>query len=171
MAARGDVWAAASKDYDTLLFGAPRLLRFLTISGREFLPSRGAFRPIEPELIDAAPLLASLGIDRAGLVDLAILIGTDFNAGVKGIGPKKALNLVQEHGRIERMPQPVRDAVGDVGDVRRIFLEPPVTDDYRVEFGEPDFGGVVEFLCGAREFAKDRVEAALQRAFGERRLF
>src|SRR5690349_22857634 len=49
MAARGEVWAAASKDYDCLLFGAPRLLRFLTISGKEFLPSKGAFRPIVPE--------------------------------------------------------------------------------------------------------------------------
>jgi flap endonuclease-1 len=28
-----DIWAAASKDYDSLLFGAPRLVRFLTISG------------------------------------------------------------------------------------------------------------------------------------------
>ena len=46
MARTGRVWAAASKDYDTLLFGAPRLLRFLTVSGREFLPSRGAFRPL-----------------------------------------------------------------------------------------------------------------------------
>src|SRR5262249_29034150 len=40
MAAAGAVWAAASKDYDALLFGAPRVVRFLTISGREFLPSQ-----------------------------------------------------------------------------------------------------------------------------------
>jgi 5'-3' exonuclease len=36
----GRVWAAASKDYDTLVFGIPRLLRFLTIAGREFVPFR-----------------------------------------------------------------------------------------------------------------------------------
>src|SRR5262249_16327587 len=52
MASRGDVWAAASKDYDALLFGTPKLLRFLTLTGREFLPSKGAFRPITPEVID-----------------------------------------------------------------------------------------------------------------------
>jgi len=46
MAATSDqIWAAASKDFDALLFGAPRLVRFLTISGREFLPSQGTFRP------------------------------------------------------------------------------------------------------------------------------
>src|SRR2546426_887569 len=91
MAAKGSVWAAASKDYDCLLFGTPRLLRFLTISGKEFLPSKGAFRAITPELIDIALLLEHYKITRSQLVDLAILVGTDFNEGIKGIGPKKAL--------------------------------------------------------------------------------
>src|SRR5262249_49354362 len=77
MAARGAVWAAASKDYDCLLFGTPRLLRFLTISGKEFLPSTATFRPITPELIDSAEFLSQYGITRHQLVDLAILVGTD----------------------------------------------------------------------------------------------
>src|SRR5256712_6084057 len=94
-AASPEVWAAASKDYDSLLFGAPRLVRFLTISGKEFLPSQRTFRPIVPEVIELQRLLASYDINRAQLVDAAILIGTDFNAGVRGIGPKKALKLVQ----------------------------------------------------------------------------
>src|SRR5919197_3662214 len=64
------VWAAASKDYDALLFGAPRLLRFLTISGREFLPSQGTFRPIVPELIELDRLLGAWGINREQLIDL-----------------------------------------------------------------------------------------------------
>ena len=101
-----DVWAAASKDYDALLFGAPRLVRFLTISGKEFLPSQGTFRPIVPETIELQRLLDAWHIDREGLVDLALLVGTDFNEGVKGIGPKKALKLVQRHGRIESLAQP-----------------------------------------------------------------
>src|SRR5579883_2036719 len=79
MAAQGSVWAAASKDYDCLLFGAPRLLRFLTISGEEFLPSNSTFRPITPELIDLSGFLGNYGITRGQLVDLAILVGTDFH--------------------------------------------------------------------------------------------
>ncbi len=59
-----EIWAAASKDYDSLLFGAPRLVRFLTISGKEFLPSRGTFRPIVPETIVLSSLLGGWGIDR-----------------------------------------------------------------------------------------------------------
>src|SRR5215472_13789499 len=104
MASKAHAWAAASKDYDCLLFGAPRLLRFLTISGKEFLPSKAAFRAITPELIDAAVLLEHYKITREQLIDLAILVGTDFNEGIKGIGPKKALKLVTDCGSIENMP-------------------------------------------------------------------
>jgi len=174
MAAAADVWAAASKDYDALLFGAPRLVRFLTISGKEFLPSQGTFRPIVPEVLDLPSLLASWGISREQLVDLAILVGTDFTAGVHGIGPKKALRLVREHGRLEDMPAAIRDALDDievVNEVRRIFLEPNVTDAFTLEPAEPDFDGVVRFLCDEREFARDRVVGALNRAFRERTLF
>src|SRR5580765_8299931 len=156
-ATSSQVWAAASKDYDSLLFGAPRLVRFLTISGKEFLPSTGTFRPIVPETIVLEALHDAWGISRGGLVDLAMLVGTDFNDGVKGIGPKKALKLVQEFGSIERMPDDIRQAVGEVEDVRRIFLQPDVSDDYDVTFGEPEFASVVDFLCREREFSQERV--------------
>ena len=166
MAATGKVWAAASKDYDCLLFGAPRLLRFLTISGKEFLPSKGAFRPIVPEVIDSEAMLAEYGITRQQLVDLAILVGTDFNDGIKGIGPKKALKLVQDYGSIELMPAEIRDAVGEsVADIRELFLRPDVIDDCEIVFRHPDLQGVIRFLCDDREFSRERVTTALERAF------
>jgi len=173
-ATSSEVSAAASKDYDSLLFGAPKLVRFLTISGKEFLPSQGTFRPIVPEIIDLERLLGTWGIAREQLVDLAILVGTDFNDGVHGIGPKKALKLVQQYSRIEGMPAEIRAALGDqesVDEVRRIFLQPEVTDAFSVEPSEPDLDGIVRFLCEAREFSRDRVAAALERAFRERRLW
>jgi flap endonuclease-1 len=168
MAARSQVWAAASKDYDALLFGAPRIVRFLTISGKEFLPSRGESRPIVPELLDLERLLDGWEITREQLVDLAILVGTDFNDGVKGIGPKRALALVRKYGEIEQMPEEVQMAVGDVDEVRRIYLEPDVTHDFTIDAREPDLPGIVQFLCNEREFSNERVRAALDRAFGHR---
>ena len=171
MARSGRVWTAVSKDYDTLLFGAPRLLRFLTIGGKEFLPSKGTFRPLEPEMLELDAQLAHWGIDREGLIDLALLVGTDFNPGVRGIGPKKALALVQRHGRIEAMPPEIRDAVGDIAAIRELYLQPDVTDDYELDFGEPDQDGVIKFLCEEHQFGRDRVTAALARAFPPARLF
>ena len=172
MARRGAVWAAASKDYDSLLFGASRLVRFLTISGKEFLPSQGTFRPITPELIDLERMLKALAITHAQLIDLGLLVGTDFHPGVKGIGPKKALTLVTRHGTIDRMPPEIRDAFGaDLDRLRQIYLEPAVVDDYDVTFGECDREGVIQFLCDEHAFGRERVVAALDRAFGSPKLF
>ncbi len=171
MARAGDVWTAVSKDYDTLLFGTPRLVRFLTIGGREFLPSQGTFRPIVPEMLELEAQLSRWSITRDGLIDLALLVGTDFNDGVHGIGPKKALKLVQQHGRIEDMPAEIRDKVGDVEPLRRIYLQPKVTDEYQIAFTDPDIDGVIKFLCEERQFSRERVTAALERAFPPPRLF
>lgn len=174
MASRSsDIWAA-SKDYDSLLFGAPRLVRFLSVSGKEFLPSKGTFRPIVPETIVLDRLLDGWGITREGLIDLAMLVGTDFNEGIKGIGPKKALALVKRYGRIEAMPDEVRESLGDpdtLNEVRQLFLQPDVTHEFDVEQGEPDLAGIVRFLCDEREFGRDRVSAALERTFRERSLW
>ena len=171
MARQGRVWAAGSKDYDTLLFGAPRLLRFLTISGKEFLPSQGTFRPLVPEVLDLDAQLARWGITREGLIDLALLVGTDFNDGIHGIGPKKALKLVQQHGRIESMPAEIRDAIGDLEPLRDIYLHPDVTAEYEMAFGDPDVDGIIGFLCDERQFGRQRVTDALDRAFPPARLF
>src|SRR2546428_5020065 len=151
MAASSGVWAAASKDYDCLLFGAPRLLRFLTISGKEFLPSKGSFRAITPELVDAGVMLQHYGITREQLIDLAILVGTDFNDGIKGIGPKKALKLVTEYGSIEKMPAEISEAVAPLaGSIREIFLQPDVTGDYEGQFRPPDIDAILHLLCDQR---------------------
>jgi flap endonuclease-1 len=173
-ATSSDVNAAASKDYDSLLFGAPRLVRFLSISGKEFLPSQGTFRPIVPETLVLDQLLQEWNITRELLVDLALLVGTDFNDGIRGIGPKKALTLVQKHGAIENMPAEISDTLGDpetIAQVRRIFLSPDVTDDFDVRQHEPDLDGIVRFLCDEREFGRDRVQAAIERTFRERTLW
>jgi flap endonuclease-1 len=172
MAQRDDVWAAASKDYDALLFGAPRLVRFLTISGREFLPSRGMSRPIVPESIDLQSMLNALGITRAQLIDVGLLVGTDFHPGVKGIGPKKAVALVKRFGTIDEMPFEIRDAFDDqLASLRQIYLQPEVHDHYGVEADRCDVDGVIHFLCDEHAFARDRVSAALERAFGSQKLF
>ena len=166
IATREDVWAAASKDYDCLLFGTPRLVRFLTISGKEFLPSKGAFRAITPELINTGEMLAHYNITREQLIDLAILIGTDFNEGIKGIGPKKALKLASEFGSIENMPAEIQETLTALAPaIRDIFLHPDVVNDYRIEFRGADTEGIMRFLCDEREFSPERVINALKRAF------
>jgi len=164
MARRGDVWAASSRDYDCLLLGAPRLVRYLTIQGQEWLPSKGKARRLLPEVIDLEAFLGYHGITREQLVDLGVLMGTDFNDGIKGIGPKTALKLVREHGRLEDMPEKVASRLpSGYPEIRRLFLEPDVTDDYSVAPGELDGEGLIGFLCGERGFSRERVELVIER--------
>ncbi|MDD4307354.1 MAG: flap endonuclease-1, partial [Thermoplasmata archaeon] len=98
MAAKGDVFAAASQDYDSLLFGAPVLVRNMTLSGRRKMPRRNVYVDVVPETLKLSEVLGALGITREQLVDIGVLMGTDFNDGVRGIGPKKGLKLIAEFG-------------------------------------------------------------------------
>ncbi|TMI36416.1 flap structure-specific endonuclease [Candidatus Bathyarchaeota archaeon] len=164
MAAKGDVWAVGSKDYDCLLFGAPILARYLTLTGREYLPSKKTSRPLIPELVKLADNLEALGISREQLVDLALLVGTDFNEGVMGIGPKKGLALVRKYGAAEKFPEEIRGGLpSDLDRVRSIFLHPRVLENYSLKRGRPDPDGVIEFLCEERAFARVRVQKVVDR--------
>ncbi len=163
MASRKDVWAANSKDYDCLLFGAPNLVRFLTIHGREYLPSKGVTRPLRPELINLRQLLSFHKITRQQLVDLAVLVGTDFNEGIKGVGPKTALKLVRKYEKIEDLPDKFRKEIPNYQEVREIFLEPKTTTNYTLNLANLNERELYSFLCDERSFNPKRVEMAVQR--------
>ncbi len=167
MATRGDVWAAVSQDFDSLLFGANRLVRNLAISGRRKLPLREAFVQVDPETILLAVALHELGLSREQLVDLGVLIGTDFNPdGFKGIGPKTALKLIREHGSIETIARSNSEfqPPPELGRIRQIFLKPEVTSNYNLRWGEPNVDELVRFLCGDRDFNEERVRTAVAKA-------
>jgi flap endonuclease-1 len=164
MASRGDVWAANSRDYDAILFGSPRLLRYLTISGQEFLPAKGTSRPLIPELIELETLLKKLEITREQLTDLAIMVGTDFNRGIKGVGPKTALRLIKLHKNLESLPDEYRKHLAEqVEEIRKIFLNPTVTTQYEIRFTGLKAEELRDFLCIERGFSSDRVELAIER--------
>jgi flap endonuclease-1 len=167
LAKKGDADYCASQDFDSLLFGAPELLRNLTISGRRKLPRKNVYIEVVPETVEMARLLKELGITHEQLIDIGILIGTDFNPdGVKGIGPKSALKLIKEHGSLEAALPFIKGAEfpAEPRLITEIFLHPKVTDNYSLNWREPDVEGAVEFLCGEKDFSEDRVRKALSKA-------
>jgi len=162
---RGDAWAAGSQDFDSLLFGAPLLVRNLAITGRRKLPGKDVYVEVSPELMELQTTLKELGITREQLVDIGILVGTDYNEGIKGIGPKKALELVKKHGSMENI---LRTELADKFEVdplevREIFLKPTVIGKYKVKWGEPNQDNIKEFLCGEHDFSESRVQGAIDR--------
>jgi flap endonuclease-1 len=166
MAAKGDAWGAASQDFDSLLYGAPRLIRNLSITGRRKLPRKNVYIKIEPELLELEKVTRSLELSRDQLIDVGILVGTDYNPdGIKGVGPKTALKLIKEHGTLEdalphiknpEFPHPVEE-------IRMLFRSPRTTDDYMLEWRKPDTAAIIGFLCGEHSFSQSRVMNAVEK--------
>ncbi|MCX8190111.1 MAG: flap endonuclease-1 [Candidatus Diapherotrites archaeon] len=164
MAANKKIYACASQDYDALLFGAPLLVRNLTISGKRKLPGRDVYIDVVPELISLEETLRCLSIDRRKLVWVAIMIGTDFNQKIEGIGPKRALELVKKYPSFEEILKNLgKDIDFDYKEVEEIFLEPKQSDSFTIEFSEPDSEGIKNFLCNERNFSEERVLKAIEK--------
>jgi len=161
----GHAYASASQDFDSILCGAKRLIRNFTNSGRRKLPNRNTYVEIEPEIIETQKSLDSLGITREQLVDVGILIGTDFNPnGFDRIGPKTALKMIKQHSRLEDIPQ-IQEQLHEIDyeQIRKIFLEPIVADVDEIVFGNVDYEGMSNYLVKERSFSEDRIQSSLNR--------
>jgi flap endonuclease-1 len=134
--AQGHVDAAVTQDYDAALYGCPSTLRYVQSTGHR-----------DPERITLERRLAEHEITRQQLVDAAILIGTDYNDGVHGVGPVRGLDLVREHGDLQAAAE-AREAELPRGQaVRELFLDPTVTDQAPPEPTTPNLAEARELLA------------------------
>ncbi|MTK64941.1 MAG: flap endonuclease-1 [Methanobacterium sp.] len=154
MVDKGDAWCVGSQDYDCILFGATRMVRNLTITGGK----------ANLELITLKKVLENMEITREQLVDIAILVGTDFNSGVKGVGAKTGLKLIKKHGDIFSVIEK-NDYEMDVDPaiLRKLFLEHNAVEDYELKWNSPDKEAAVDFLCNQHDFSEQRVLSALDK--------
>lgn len=161
-------WASASQDYDSLLFGTPRLIRNLTLS-RKRKTSSGAFVETSIELIELEEVLKKLDITQDQLLCLAILVGTDYNPkGVRGIGQKRALEIVQKY----KTPEEIFNFVESSEKYFIDFTWKPIFDEFK-EFKsittektiEPkiDKDKIIDILVNKHDFAKERIDSALEK--------
>jgi len=158
MVAKGDARYVVSQDYDTLLFGAPMLVRNLTVSGKRKI--RGRLITVSPERIVLADTLAGLKLTREQLIEIGILVGTDFNPGVEGVGAKTGLKIVQKGEFAVKLAE--KQPGFDPSPVMDMFLHPPVTDDYSLAAGHPDAEGIRKMLCDGYDFSPERVDKAME---------
>ncbi len=151
MARHGDVDYAGSEDYDTLLLGAPYTLRGLTSKG-------------DPECMNFERTLAELELTWEGLVDVAILMGTDFNEGIAGIGPKTAVKLIREHGDLWDVLDARGESIPHADRIREMFLDPAVTDDYEFDIEiEPDMTAARRYVTDEWTVPNSEVERGFER--------
>jgi flap endonuclease-1 len=161
----GIAFTSASQDYDSILFGAKKLTRNLTVSGRRKIPNRNLYVDIEPEIFGHEQILNETRLTHEQLVDVGILIGTDFNpAGFTGIGPKTALKLIREFGKLENIEK-IKSSLSSIPyqEIRDIFLKPDVLDVDNIQFNEVNYKDIVDFLCIEKSFSTARVNTALEK--------
>lgn len=72
-----------SEDSDSFLFGAQTVYRKLFISGQF------------AEAYEAVDIAQKLGLDRASLIRLAYLLGSDYTAGVRGVGVVNSMEIME----------------------------------------------------------------------------
>ncbi|MGB9719349.1 MAG: flap endonuclease-1 [Candidatus Anstonellales archaeon] len=167
MAKKGIVYASASQDYDSLLFGSPLLIRNLSITGKRKLPRKDQYVIVYPEQVSLDELLNTSGINQEQLVAIGILVGTDFNEGVKGVGPKTALKIVKEQKQLKKILEFVGEKYKHkfepyIEDVFNYFLNPPCTD-VQLKWNPPDAEKIIKILVERHDFSEERVRNAVEK--------
>lgn len=161
----GQAYASASQDYDSVLCGAKRLVRNFTNSGRRKIPNSNTYIDVVPEIIQTQKTLDMLELTREKLIDIGILIGTDFNPnGFERIGPKTALKMIKKYSRLEDIPQ-IQEQLQNIDfqQIREIFLNPKVADVDEITFGKTDYDGITDYLVKNKSFSENRVQSTLNR--------
>jgi len=169
MVKQGKAYASVSQDYDNLIFGCPLVVRNLSIEGKRKKAGKFAYEKVNPETLSLKEVLDHLGLSLDQLIVLAILVGTDYNpGGVKGIGPKTALKLLQEHG--EHFDQIFKHVEWEKHypdlawkEIFDTIKHIPVTSEYHLEWNPVNEKEVYHLLVEEHDFGLERVKAKLDK--------
>jgi flap endonuclease-1 len=159
---KAQVYSVASQDSDSLLFNSPSLVRNLSITGKRKLPRQNVYVEIKPEIIELKNVLRELGIKREQLVIIGLLVGSDYNPGIKGIGPKKALSIVKKEKTLENVLKKIKwEYETPAENIYDFYLSPPV-EDVEIEAKILDPDKILKFMVDEHDFSHERIEKVVK---------
>ena len=161
MAKIGQLDAVATQDWDALLYGTPVLIRNMMTAGNK---QHG--RVVKAQKIVLEDLLGQHELSRDQLIDLAIMIGTDFHPGIRGIGPKTGIKLIKQFGDIETIcAEKGKEVPQRLDEIREIFRNHPSNEvpSQALQMGEIDVAGLKQFLQVDRQFSQRRMDNAMEK--------
>jgi len=164
-----EVFATVSQDYDSLLFGATRLVRNLGLARKR--KTYSGWIEIYPEMIELDKVLNNMGINLDQLICLGILVGTDYNSkGIPRIGQKKALDIVKKYKQPIQIFQSVEEQLRNLPeedrfDWKEIFelFHKPNVENFKIEFPEVNEKKIKEILIERHDFSEERVDRQLEK--------
>lgn len=145
---QGDAWAVASQDYDCLTFGGDRIIRNL---------ASGTSKK-QIEFILLGKVLSNNDLTIEQLIDMSILVGNDFYGGIKGIGEKKALNLIKKHSKIENIPNVI---IENLDELRLMFSDPLINNSYEIKKIKPNYEKLHDYLVFNNGFSSERINSII----------
>ncbi|MHA1883631.1 MAG: hypothetical protein ACXAAI_10405 [Promethearchaeota archaeon] len=155
-----------SQDFDSLLFGAPRIIQNISKSLRRKVQGKWQYKKVTPLFINLKKNLRILGINQFQLVDMALMLQTDYFPGITGIGPKKALHLVKTHKNIETIIReekkrydftPLTSEL--IYKIRKLFLLPTVLQEFDTFYwNSPNNPSILSLLCREHHLNRERVK-------------
>ncbi|MGC8568047.1 MAG: flap endonuclease-1 [Candidatus Micrarchaeia archaeon] len=167
---QGLAYAVVSQDYDVLLLGADKTVRNIAISGKRKLPRKNVYISVEPEMVDLNETLKSNGVTQEQLIWIGIMLGTDFNEGIKGIGPKTALKIAKKANSLEEVEKIIKEEYKqefdvDIKEVRDLFANPEVKDVDPSSIKQShsiNKEAIIKFMCEDHEFSEERISKYIE---------
>lgn len=166
---KDSVYASVSQDYDSLLFGAKRLVRNLTLSRKR--KTFNGFVEVKPELIELDSVLNALEINLDQLICIGILVGTDYNPkGIPRIGQKKALDIVKKYVYPVKIFESVEEKIKELPEedkfdwkvIFELFRKPDVKN-FDFDFKKIDEDKIKEILVEKHEFSEERIDKQMEK--------
>ncbi|CAH1779380.1 unnamed protein product [Owenia fusiformis] len=158
----GKVYAVGTEDMDALTFGTSVLLRHLTFSEARKMP----IKEFHLRLV-----LEGLDMSEEEFIDLCILLGCDYCDSIRGIGPKRAVELVKQHKNIETILKNIDTKKYTIPEdwmykeARRLFKEPDVTAgaDVELKWTAPKEEELIKYMCEEKGFNEDRIRNGIKK--------
>ncbi|KAL6730597.1 hypothetical protein Aduo_001560 [Ancylostoma duodenale] len=154
------VYGTATEDMDALTFGSDVLLRHMTFSEAKKMPIKE---------FSLSRILTDFDMTKEQFIDLCILLGCDYCESIRGVGPKKAFELIKSYGDIETILENIDHKKYPPPEnwpykrARELFMNPEVADceNINLVWKEPDVDGIMKFMCEEKNFNEERIKSAI----------
>ena len=160
---KGLVYGVSSQDSDSLLFNSPRLIRNLSWTGKRKLPKQDVYIEIKPEMIELSEALKTLGISREQLITIGLLVGSDYNPGIRGYGPKKALEIVKKEKTLKNVLKKIEwNYEIPAEEIYNFYLKPELEKNVEIDFKQVQSEKILNLMVDEHEFSQERVEKVIK---------